>query len=145
VIRNDIEKKMKKTEQKILKFIDDKKLITKNDRVLIALSGGPDSVSLFHFLIKYKKKFKIELGAVHINHKLRATDSDNDEKFCKELCGKFSIPFFVVRKDVKNLSKKKKMSLEEAGREVRYSEFAKIAKQNNYTKIATAHTCDDNA
>lgn len=136
---------MKKTEQKILKFIDDKKLITKNDRVLIALSGGPDSVSLFHFLIKYKKKFKIELGAVHINHKLRATDSDNDEKFCKELCGKFSIPFFVVRKDVKNLSKKKKMSLEEAGREVRYSEFAKIAKQNNYTKIATAHTCDDNA
>ncbi len=136
---------MKKTEQKILKFIDDKKLIAKNDKLLIALSGGPDSVFLFHFLIKYKKKFKIEFGAVHINHKLRGTEADGDEKFCKELCDEFSVPFFVVRKDVKNLSKKKKLSLEEAGREVRYSEFERIAKQNNYTKIATAHTCDDNA
>lgn len=136
---------MKKTEQKILKFIDDKKLIAKNDKVLIALSGGPDSVFFFHFLIKYKKKFKIELGAVHINHKLRGTEADGDEKFCKELCDEFSVPFFVVRKDIKNLSKKKKMSLEEAGREVRYSEFTRIAKQNNFTKIATAHTCDDNA
>ena len=136
---------MKKTEQKILKFIDDKKLIVKNDKVLIALSGGPDSVFLFRFLIKYQKKFKIEPGAVHINHKLRGTEADGDEIFCKELCDKYSIPFFVVRKDVKNLSKKKKMSLEEAGREVRYSEFAKVAKKNSYTKIATAHTCDDNA
>ena len=95
---------MKKTEQKILKFIDDKKLIAKNDKVLIALSGGPDSVFLFHFLIKYKKKFKIEPGAVHINHKLRGVEADGDEKFCKELCDRHAISFFAVRKDVKNLS-----------------------------------------
>ena len=136
---------MKKTEQKILRFIDDRKLIDKNDKVLIALSGGPDSVFLFHFLIKYKKRFKIELGAVHMNHKLRGTEADNDEKLCKELCDKYSVPIFVARKDVKNLSRKKRMSLEEAGREARYSEFEKIAKKNKYTKIATAHTCDDNA
>ena len=136
---------MKKTEQKILKFIDDKKLIVKNDKLLIALSGGPDSVFLFHFLIKYKKKFRIELSAVHINHKLRGREANNDEKFCKDLCDKFSVPIFIIRKNVKALSKREKISLEEAGREVRYSEFTKIANKNNYTKIATAHTSDDNA
>ena len=136
---------MKKIEQKVLKFIDDKKLIVKNDKLLIALSGGPDSVFLFHLLIKYKKKFRIELGVVHINHKLRGIEANNDEKFCKDLCAKFSTPIFIIRKNVKALSKREKISVEEAGRKVRYSEFAKIAKNSNYTKIATAHTSDDNA
>jgi tRNA(Ile)-lysidine synthase len=136
---------MEKTEQKILKFIDDKKLILKNDKVLIALSGGSDSVFLFHFLTKYKKRFRIELGAVHINHKLRAIEADNDEKFCKDLCDKFTVPIFIIRKNIKAISKKEKLSLEEAGREVRYSEFTNIAQKNNYSKIATAHTSDDNA
>ncbi len=136
---------MKKTEQKILKFISDKKLIAKNNKVLIAFSGGPDSVFLFHLLIKYRRKFKIDLGAVHINHKLRGKDSDGDESFCKEFCDKFSIPIYLIRRDVKKYAKKKKMSLEEAGREIRYSEFVKIARANKYTKIATGHNCDDNA
>ena len=136
---------MERTEQKILKFIDDKKLIVKNDKVLIALSGGPDSVCLFHLLIKYRKRFRIELGAVHLNHKLRGFEADNDEKFCKDLCDKFNVPIIIIRKNVQAISKKEKLSLEEAGREVRYSEFAKIARINNYTKIATAHTSDDNA
>ncbi len=136
---------MKKTEQKVLKFIDDKNLIGKNDKILIALSGGPDSVFLFYFLNKYKRRFRISLGAVHINHKLRGADSDNDQKFCKELCERFSVPFYTINKDVKSYARKKKLSLEEAGREIRYTEFSKTAKGNNFTKIATAHNCSDNA
>ena len=138
-------KQVKKTEQKVLKFTDDKNLIGKNDKVLIALSGGPDSVFLFYFLNKYKRKFKVSLGAVHINHKLRGADSDSDEKFCKELCERFSVPFYAIKKNVKGYAKKKKLSLEEAGREIRYREFGKTAKENNFTKIATAHNCSDNA
>ena len=136
---------MKKTEEKVLKFIDDKKLIQKGDKILLGLSGGPDSVFLFHFLQKFRKKFKIELGAVHINHKLRGKDANKDELFCKRLCDKYYVPFYSVRKNVKALSAKKKISLEEAGREVRYDVFEKTAKKEGYSIIATAHNCSDNA
>jgi len=136
---------MKKTEEKILKFIDEKKLIQKGDKILLGLSGGPDSVFLFHFLQKFGKRFKIELGAVHINHKLRGEDADKDELFCKRLCDKYYVPFFSVRKNVKALSARKKISLEEAGREVRYDVFEKTAEKEGYTIIATAHNCSDNA
>ena len=62
---------MKATEQKVLRFIKENDLINMDDKILIALSGGPDSIFLLHFLNKYKNKFKIKLSAVHINHLLR--------------------------------------------------------------------------
>ncbi|MGA7836827.1 MAG: tRNA lysidine(34) synthetase TilS, partial [Ignavibacteriaceae bacterium] len=136
---------MKKTEEKVLKFIDQKNLISRRDKILIALSGGPDSVFLFHFLLKFRKRFQIDLAAAHINHKLRGKNSDADEKFCKDLCEQNDIQFFSTRKDVKKIAAAKKISLEEAGREIRYSEFKRIAVQNNFSKIATAHNCSDNA
>ena len=73
----------KTIEQNIIKFIGENKLINEGDRILVALSGGPDSVFLFEFLLKYKRRFKIEVGAFHLNHKLREKESDADEHFCK--------------------------------------------------------------
>lgn len=136
---------MKTTEQKVLRFIKENELLSSGDKVLIALSGGPDSVFLLHFLNKYKKKFKIELGAAHINHLLRGNDSERDELFCKTICEELSIPFHLLRKDIKAYSKKNKISLEVAGRKIRYDFFEKIAKANKYNKITTAHNADDNA
>ncbi len=136
---------MKKIEQKVLKFINEKKLIEKNDKVLVALSGGPDSVFLLHFLKKYSAKFKITFGAVHINHLLRELQANKDELFCKQLSEKLDIPFYSVRKNVKSFAVKEKVSTEEAGRIIRYKEFERIALKKGYTKIATAHNCDDNA
>ena len=72
---------MKATEQKIIRFISENELINSNDKVLIALSGGPDSVFLLHFFNKFRKKYKIEIGAVHVNHLLRGKNSDRDELF----------------------------------------------------------------
>lgn len=135
---------MKATEQKVLRFIKENDLLFSGDKILIALSGGPDSVFLFHFLNKFKKKYKIELGAVHINHLLRGEDSDRDELFCKTICDELSIPFYQLRKNIKSYAKKNKMSLEVAGRKVRYDFFEKISKANGYDKIATAHNADDN-
>ncbi len=136
---------MTATEQKVLKFIKENELLSSGDKILIALSGGPDSVFLLHFLNKYKKKFKIELGAAHINHRLRGKDSERDELFCKVICDELSIPFYLLRKDIKSYSKKNKFSLEVAGRKIRYEFFEKIADASKYDKIVTAHNADDNA
>jgi tRNA(Ile)-lysidine synthase len=99
---------------------------------------------LLHCLNKFKKKYKIEIGAVHINHLLRGNDSQRDELFCKTICEELSIPFYLLRKNIIIYSKKNKYSLEVAGRKIRYDFFEKISRANGYDKIATAHNADDN-
>jgi tRNA(Ile)-lysidine synthase len=136
---------IKSTEQTVVKFILNKKLIDAGDTILVALSGGADSVFLLEFLLKYKKRFNIDIAAFHLNHNLRGKEATIDEQFCKNLTAQKIIPFFSTSKNVKLFAKRNRMSLEEAGRELRYAELLKIAKTNNYTKIATAHNADDNA
>lgn len=135
---------MKKTEEKVIRFIQSQSLIDKGDKVLVALSGGPDSVFLLHFLNKFKKKYRLNLAAFHLNHKLRGKSAAEDENFCKSICDRAGIDFISVQKDVKSYSKKNKISVEEAGRIIRYQLLNKIAKKNSYSKIATAHIQDDN-
>lgn len=136
---------MKATEQKVLRFIIENELNSPGEKVLVALSGGPDSVFLLHFFNKFKNKFKIEIGAAHINHRLRGNDSERDELFCRAICDELSVPFYILRKDIKSYSKKNKISLEVAGRKIRYEFFEKISSENKYDKIVTAHNADDNA
>jgi tRNA(Ile)-lysidine synthase len=135
----------KKAEQNVLKFIDENNLINKNDKILIALSGGADSVFLLHFLNKFKKRLEIKIGAFHLNHMLRRVDSKKDEEFCKKLCKKSGLDFFSVSKKVKLFSKRNKISIEEAGRIVRYKELQSTAKKEGFNKIATAHNASDNS
>jgi tRNA(Ile)-lysidine synthase len=136
---------MKAIEQKVLRFIKENDLILHGERILVALSGGPDSVFLLHFLNKYKKKYKIEIGAAHINHLLRGKESNRDNMFCEAICDELSIPFYNLSRNIKSLAKKNKTSLEVAGRKIRYEFFEKISESNGYNKIATAHNADDNA
>lgn len=135
---------MKVIEQKVLRFIKENDLISSGDKILIALSGGPDSIFLLHFLYKFRKKFKIEIGAAHINHLLRGKDSERDELFCKAVCNELEIPIYTLCKDVKSFAKKNKYSLEVAGRKIRYDYFDKVLSSNRFNKIATAHNADDN-
>jgi tRNA(Ile)-lysidine synthase len=135
---------MKKIEQKVLKFIDEKNLIEPGDKVLIGFSGGPDSVFLLYFLKKYSRKLKISIGALHINHLLRGKEADKDELFCKKFCKEFSIPFFSKRINVKGIASKEKISFEEAGRIIRYKEYEEILVNEGFNKIATAHNADEN-
>lgn len=135
---------MKATEQKILSFIKENKLLFEGEKIIVALSGGPDSVFLLHFLNKFKKKFKVEIGVVHINHKLRGKDSERDELFCNAICNELLIPFYSIKKDVNSYAKKNKLSIELAARKIRYDFFTKISNQHCYNKIATAHNADDN-
>lgn len=136
---------MKKTEQKVIKFIDSQGLIKAGDKVLIALSGGPDSVFLLHFLHKYKKRFKIDLHAVHVNHQLRDADAEKDEAFCRKLCDDMAITFYAEKVDVKKYARQNKLSVEEVARKLRYGILEKTAQQIKANKIATAHNSSDNA
>jgi tRNA(Ile)-lysidine synthase len=135
---------LKKTEQKVLNFSDRKDLIRKNDKILIALSGGPDSVFLLNLLNKFKKRFKISIGAFHLDHSLRK-NSKKDAQFCKDICADLGIDFYTERKNVKEFAEKNKFSIEEAGRIIRYDELSKAADANGFDKIATAHIAGDNA
>lgn len=135
---------MKKTEEKVINFISSRSLISKGDKVLIALSGGPDSVFLLYFLNKFRNKYKIDLAAFHLNHKLRGTNSVADQKFCRALCESLNVPLFEAAVNIQSLAKKLKSSVEEAGRITRYRLLNAISSKNGFNKIATAHIKDDN-
>ncbi|PKL87543.1 MAG: tRNA lysidine(34) synthetase TilS [Ignavibacteriae bacterium HGW-Ignavibacteriae-2] len=135
---------MQRLEKKVIDFIFQKKLILKNDKILLALSGGADSVFAFHFFLRNQKKLGIEFGAFHLNHMLRGNEADSDERFCKDLCEQNNIPFFCDRIDIKNLAKKSAKSFEEYAREIRYKLLEKISSESGYNKSVTAHIMDDN-
>lgn len=136
---------MSKTEQKVLALVKEHNLIESGDRILVALSGGPDSVFLLYVLNKFRKKFRITLSAAHLNHSLRGISSDEDEKFCMELCSNLNVQFFSRKINISEFAAAQKKSVEEAGRENRYIFFNEVADLNNYNKIATAHNLSDNS
>lgn len=127
--------------KKIKKNISENSIIDEKDRILVGLSGGPDSIFLLYILHNY---FNNQLIIAHINHKLRGVDSDLDEKFVRTISQKLKIPLYVIREDVKKLSNENKKSIEEVGREVRFSFFDKTLKVENFNKIALGHNLDDN-
>ena len=124
--------------EKIKSIIKKYDLINEEDKVLIGVSGGPDSITLLNTL--YKLGYNI--CTAHINHGIRE-NADNDEKFVREFCEERNIPCFVKKVKLKELESD--MTLEELGRKIRYDFFDEIMKQENCTKIATAHNANDNA
>ncbi|MGD8781453.1 MAG: tRNA lysidine(34) synthetase TilS [Ignavibacteria bacterium] len=135
---------LKTIEQKVLKSIDSHFLIESNDKILLGLSGGADSVFAFYFLLKFKSRLKIEFACAHLNHGLRGIDADADEKFCSELCLENNINFFSQKVNTAAFAKENNLSVEEAGRELRYNFFNNVFEENGYSKIVTAHHLSDN-
>ncbi len=130
---------IRKIETNIKKF----NLIKEDQNILIGLSGGPDSVMLFHGLKKIKEKKNFNLYAAHINHLYRGNDAYEDEEFVRKLCGDFNIKLYVKRQNASILAKKNKITEEEAGREIRYGFFNEILKKIGGGIIATAHNKND--
>ncbi|WP_304511622.1 tRNA lysidine(34) synthetase TilS [Desulfobacula sp.] len=129
----------------IAKTITDFGMLENKDTILVAVSGGPDSVALVLALLALKEKYTIKIGVAHLNHMLRGEESLRDATFVKELAHKLSLPFHEGQKNVTIYAKKHRLSVEEAGREARYRFFELIAKNHGYTKIALGHNKDDNA
>ncbi|MGG7143996.1 tRNA lysidine(34) synthetase TilS [Clostridium nigeriense] len=130
---------------KVKAFVIENDLIQKGDKVLVALSGGPDSVCLLNILYQLKVFFEIEIGAAHVNHMLRGEEALKDEEYARKLCEELGVSFFSKSIDIDKISKENNISHELAGREERYKFFKLISKENGYNKIAVAHNSNDQA
>ena len=132
------------TVNKVIGTAEKYNLISEGDNIVVALSGGADSVALLNILYSIKEKYNLTLYAAHLNHGIRGVEADNDEKFCKILCENYNIRFFVKHIDVPTLCAEQKISAELCGRNERYKYFDELSGLLN-AKIATAHTASDNA
>ncbi len=128
---------------KVDKTIRSYNLLSNGDKILVALSGGADSVALLLILNEFKNDFDLSLEALHVNHMIRSDDADRDEKFCKDFCDKLNIPITIIREDIPALAEKEKKGLEETARNFRYKVFNEIADKKGINKIAVAHHADD--
>ena len=130
-------------ENKVLADIRKYNMISPGDNILVALSGGADSVALFYCMLKLKNDLKINVYAAHLNHGIRGEESDRDELFVKELCAKYNTELFTKNEHMAQRTPPKGMSTEKWARELRYAFLKETAKKLN-AKIATAHTLSDN-
>ena len=128
----------------IRRFIDDHDLLTNGDTVIVALSGGADSVALLHILISVKEEYDLDIHAAHFHHGIRGEEADRDQRFAEKLCGDWKIPFYCERADVPAAARESGESVELIGRKLRYQFLEKVAREHG-AKIATAHHGDDNA
>jgi tRNA(Ile)-lysidine synthase len=131
---------------RVLAAIRRRHLAPPHGRVLVALSGGSDSVALLLLMHTLEQRGDVVLaGAAHLNHQLRSTESDADESFCRELTARLGVPFLAERVDVSALARSEKRSIEDAARRARYAFFERAAVAVSADVIATGHTRDDQA
>ena len=133
-------------EEKVLKTIKKYNLIENGDKIVLAVSGGPDSISMLSILnnIRVKKIIDFEITVAHINHMIRK-EAKEDEEYVKNYCIKNKIDFYSKSIDVIKLANNNKVGTEEMGRIVRYQFFDEILEKTNSNKIAIAHNKNDKA
>ena len=133
-------------ERKILKTIEKYDLIKNGDKVVLAVSGGPDSIFMLDILNKIRKEesfnLKYDIVVCHVNHLIRE-EATEDENYVKNFCEKNNIQCFIKRIDVKEIANNKKIGTEEAGRIARYDFFEEILEKTKANKIAIAHNKND--
>jgi tRNA(Ile)-lysidine synthase len=135
--------KQEPLEQKVLRFIREHLLLTQ-PQLVVAVSGGPDSVCLLHILFKLKDELGIGLHVAHLNHQLRGADSKADAEYVANLARQLNLPVIVEQKNVRAYKARHHISLEEAAREVRYSFLARVAGSIGTDYVAVGHTRNDN-
>lgn len=115
-------------------------------RILVAVSGGADSVALLHALTVYQSQFpRVSLEVAHLNHAIRGETADQDARYVADLCQKLGAPLHTRTIDVPNFAARYRLTLEEAARLARYTFLAEIAGQTNFNLVVTAHTANDQA
>ena len=127
---------------KVIETIKKYGLIQAKDKIVLGVSGGPDSITMLDILRQIQEEFDFEIVVAHINHMIRK-EAIQDEEYVKKYCEKNSIEFFVKRIDVMSVANNRKIGTEEAGRFVRYDFFDEVLKQTGSNKIAIAHNKND--
>lgn len=130
-------------EQRVLRHIREHNLVSIGQKIVVAVSGGPDSVCLLHILTGLCGELGIELHVAHLNHQLRGDESEADAAYVTDLARKLGVASTVESRDVRDYHAKHRVSLEEAAREVRYAFLAGVAASVRAERVAVGHTADD--
>jgi tRNA(Ile)-lysidine synthase len=120
-------------------------MLSGGEKVLVGLSGGPDSVCLLSVLHSVRKRFTLEISAAYIDHGLRPRETGKEVEFCRSLCERLKVPFYTKAINVKSYAQDRKMNMQEAARQLRYGAFEEISRDIGAGKIALGHTADDQA
>ena len=129
---------------KVLETIRRHRLLEEGDSVMVALSGGPDSVALLLALKEIEEALSLQVSAAHVNHLLRGEESDEDERFVRRLCREAAVPLEVQRIDTRQEVQASGENLQSSARRLRYGFLFQLARSHN-RKVATGHTRNDQA
>lgn len=130
-------------EQRVRRYIEENRLIAAGQKLVVAVSGGPDSVCMLDILAGLRRELGLELHIAHLNHRLRGASSDADARYVADLSARFKIPATIESRDVDSYRRQHRLTPEEAAREVRYSFLADVAGKVGADLIAVGHTLDD--
>jgi len=131
--------------EKVLKTIKKYNMLGKEDKVVIGVSGGPDSVTLAYILTSLQSEFGTSFYIAHLNHMIRPVEAEKDVRFVRDLANRIGLPLFIKHENVPDFIKEKKVSPEAGAREVRYAFLNETATKVGTNKIALGHTLDDQA
>jgi len=129
---------------RVSRNIRQRQLFRTDDTLVVAISGGADSTALLDLLTRLPG-YNLHLIAAHLNHCLRGADSDDDQEFCRSLAERYAIPFETVKIDVKQLSEKQGLNLEDAGRQARIQLLDRLRNEYGASAVVLAHHADDQA
>lgn len=132
-------------QRKVSETIRRHRMFRSGESILLAVSGGADSIALLHILLALPETRTCRIAVAHLNHRLRGDTSDADAAFVRALCDRLELPFFGSSVDCRNHDFGKGVSLEDAARRIRYAFLTRTADANGYDKIALGHQADDNA
>jgi tRNA(Ile)-lysidine synthase len=129
--------------QRVEENIQNRRLLQRGQAVLVAVSGGLDSMALLHLLHELSSRHRWRLTVAHFNHRLRGRSSDADEKLVRQTAAALRLPFVAGRANVRGFAQKSKLSVEMAARKLRHDFFARVARERKIRVVALAHHADD--
>ena len=131
--------------RKVTHTIETHELFVPGDRIIVGVSGGPDSLCLLHALLRLREVYRLQLHVAHLNHGARGAAADADAEFVASIAAEWELPITVEKRDVPALAEEHKLAFEEAARRARYVFLARVAQEIGGRKIAVGHNADDQA